>query len=30
LRAAGYKDQDIRAIVGGNFLRVASQVWAPG
>jgi membrane dipeptidase len=30
LRAAGYKDEDIRAIVGGNFLRVASQVWAPG
>jgi membrane dipeptidase len=30
LRAAGYKDKDIQAIVGGNFLRVASQVWAPG
>lgn len=30
LRAAGYKEKDIRAIVGGNFLRVASQVWAPG
>lgn len=28
LRAAGYKGNDIRAIMGGNFLRVASQVWA--
>ncbi len=28
LRAAGYKDNAIRAIMGGNFLRVASQVWA--
>jgi len=28
LRALGYKDDGIRAIMGGNFLRVASQVWA--
>ena len=28
LRAIGYKEADIRAIMGGNFLRVASQVWA--
>ena len=28
LRAIGYQDKDIRAIMGGNFLRVATQVWA--
>jgi membrane dipeptidase len=28
LRAIGYKDKDIRAIMGGNFLRVATEVWA--
>jgi microsomal dipeptidase-like Zn-dependent dipeptidase len=24
----GYKEASIRAIMGGNFMRVASQVWA--
>jgi len=28
LRAMGYKDKDVRAIMRGNFQRVASQVWA--
>jgi membrane dipeptidase len=28
LRAMGYKDQAIRAIMGANFRRVATQVWA--
>ncbi|HKC19726.1 MAG TPA: membrane dipeptidase, partial [Candidatus Dormibacteraeota bacterium] len=23
----GYSDDDVRAILGGNFLRVASDVW---
>lgn len=26
----GYGDRDIRAILGGNFLRIASQVWSGG
>jgi len=28
LRAKGYKEAAVRAIMGGNFMRVASQVWA--
>jgi membrane dipeptidase len=28
LRARGYKEQAVRDILGGNFMRVASQVWA--
>jgi len=28
LRSRGYKESSIRAIMGGNFMRVASQVWA--
>jgi membrane dipeptidase len=28
LRAMGYKDAAVRAIMGGNFMRIASQVWA--
>jgi membrane dipeptidase len=28
LRAIGFTDKDIRGIMGGNFLRVATQVWA--
>lgn len=28
LRSRGYKEQAVRAIMGGNFMRVASQVWA--
>ena len=28
LRSMGYGESDIRAIMGGNFMRVASQVWA--
>jgi membrane dipeptidase len=28
LRALKYRESDIRAIMSGNFLRVASQVWA--
>lgn len=28
LRAMGYKDDAVRAIMGGNFRRVAAQVWA--
>ena len=28
LRPLGYKETDIRAIMGGNFMRIASQVWA--
>ena len=26
----GYGDRDVRAILGGNFLRIASQVWSGG
>jgi membrane dipeptidase len=29
LLAKGYADDDIRAILGGNLLRVAKQVWRP-
>lgn len=29
LRERGYKAEDILAILGGNFLRVAEQVWKP-
>lgn len=28
LRSRGYKEQAVRDIMGGNFMRVASQVWA--
>jgi len=28
LRAKGYREKDVRAIMGGNFQRIASQVWA--
>ena len=28
LRSKGYGESDIRAMMGGNFIRVASQVWA--
>jgi membrane dipeptidase len=28
LRARGYPESSLRAMMGGNFLRVASQVWA--
>jgi len=28
LRSLGYKESSIRAIMSGNFMRVASQVWA--
>jgi membrane dipeptidase len=28
LRSLGYKEASIRAIMSGNFMRVASQVWA--
>jgi membrane dipeptidase len=28
LNAMGYKEAAVRAIMGGNFMRVASQVWA--
>jgi membrane dipeptidase len=28
LRSMGYKESNIRAIMSGNFMRVASQVWA--
>ena len=28
LRSLGYKEADIRAIMSGNFMRIASQVWA--
>jgi len=28
LRSQGYKESSIRAIMSGNFMRVASQVWA--
>ena len=28
LRAMGYKEAAVRAIMGGNFMRVASRVWA--
>ncbi len=28
LHAMGYKEAAVRAIMGGNFMRVASQVWA--
>jgi membrane dipeptidase len=28
LRAKGYKEDALRGILGGNFMRVASQVWA--
>jgi microsomal dipeptidase-like Zn-dependent dipeptidase len=28
LRSLGYKEASIRAIMGENFMRVASQVWA--
>src|SRR3984957_16207235 len=28
LRSMGYKESSIRAIMSGNFMRVASQVWA--
>jgi membrane dipeptidase len=28
LRALGYKEDAVRAIMGGNFMRVAAQVWA--
>ncbi len=27
LQARGYRDEDLRGILGGNFLRVARQVW---
>jgi membrane dipeptidase len=26
----GYSERDVRGILGGNFLRVASQVWRQG
>ena len=28
LRSRGYKEQAVRDVMGGNFMRVASQVWA--
>ncbi len=28
LRSKGYRESDIRSIIGGNFMRVASRVWA--
>jgi membrane dipeptidase len=28
LRAKGYKEEAIRGVLGGNFMRIASQVWA--
>ena len=28
LRGMGYKDADVRAVMGGNFMRVATAVWA--
>jgi membrane dipeptidase len=28
LRAKGYKEEAVRGILGGNFMRIASQVWA--
>jgi microsomal dipeptidase-like Zn-dependent dipeptidase len=28
LRSMGYKESALRAIMSGNFMRVASQVWA--
>src|SRR5438874_10712814 len=28
LRSLGYNESSIRAIMSGNFMRVASQVWA--
>ena len=28
LRALGYRETAVRAIMGGNFMRIASQVWA--
>ena len=27
LVAAGYGDEDIRAVLGGNWLRLAREVW---
>lgn len=29
LTAQGYAEKDVRAIMGGNFMRVAAEVWAP-
>ncbi|MBU3671992.1 MAG: membrane dipeptidase [Sinobacteraceae bacterium] len=29
LSAMRYAEKDVRAIMGGNFMRIASQVWAP-
>ena len=29
LSAAGWSDDDVRKIVGGNWMRVARQVWRP-
>lgn len=26
----GYSDDSIRGILGGNFARVLSEIWAPG
>jgi membrane dipeptidase len=28
LRAKGYKEEAVRGVLGGNFMRIASQVWA--